>query len=145
MIGVVLLPLEDGGDPASAVRHAIYLHRSSGVRVHLLNVRTPLPSYVTRFIAKAEVHAFYEECGMAVLKPAIEALEAAGVPYRAHVLVGPKAETIASFARDLQCTHIVVSSGSGGLLPNLGLGLGSVGTQLRHLIGAGGCQISEMR
>ncbi|MGE5639855.1 MAG: universal stress protein [Clostridia bacterium] len=145
MIGVVLLSLEEGRDPSEAVRHATSLHRSSGVRVHLLNVRTPLPSYVTRFIAKGEVHQFYQDCGMAVLKPAMEALDAAGVPHREHVLIGPKAETIAGFARDLQCTHIIVPSGSGGLLPDLGLNLGSIGTQLRHLIGAGGCQISEVR
>ncbi len=143
MIGIVLLPIEEGRDPTWAVKHVAYLHRQSPVRVHLLNVRTPLPSYVTRFIAKGEVHAFYQESGQAALQPAMQALDAAGVPHREHVLVGPKAETIAKFARELQCTHIVVPSASSRFLPDFGLG--SVATQLRHLIGSGNCQISEVR
>ncbi len=143
MISIVLLPIEEGRDPTWAVKHVAYLHRASPVRVHLLNVRTPLPSYVTRFIARSEVQSFYEECGREALKPAIQALDEAGIPHRDHVLVGPKAETIAKFARELQCTHIVVPSPGSRLLPDFGLG--SIATQLRHLIGSGGCQISEVR
>ena len=60
----VLIPIEEGRDPAGAVRQAVELYRKDPVRVHLLNVRTPLPSYVARFIPVAERQAFHHENGM---------------------------------------------------------------------------------
>ncbi len=143
MSGTVLVPIEEGRDVTWAIRHVVELYRASNVRIHLLTVRTPLPQYVARFISREDREAFHRENGMAAMHPAIEALDAQGIPHSDHVLVGPKAKTIAEFARSIHCTHIVVSSTSDQLMPHLGLG--SIASQLRHLIGAGGCQISEMR
>ena len=129
----VLIPVEEGRDPSGAVHEAIALYRRSQrpVQIHLLNVRTPLPSYVARFISAPEREAFHRENGLNAMRPAIAELDAAGISHLDHVQVGNKAETILRFAREHDCSHIVVSKPS-GLLE--GFGLGSVGAQLRRLV-----------
>jgi nucleotide-binding universal stress UspA family protein len=131
----VLVPIEEGRDPAWAVRHAIELYRADPIRIYLLNVRTPLPSYVARFIPAAERQAFHHENGMRAMRQAIERLDEAGIAHRDHVLVGDKAETIMDFAREHHCAQIVIDKPAGGLLE--GLGLGSIREQLHHLIQPG--------
>lgn len=131
----VLVPIEEGRDPAWAVRHAIELYRGGPVRIYLLNVRTALPSYVARFIPPEERQAFHHENGMRAMQPAIERLDEAGIAHRDHVLVGDKAETIMAFAREHHCAEIIIDKRAGGLLD--GLGLGSIREQLHHLVRPG--------
>jgi nucleotide-binding universal stress UspA family protein len=131
----VLIPVEEGRDAAGAVRHAIELYRADPVRIYLLNVRTPLPSYVARFIPQAERHAYHHENGMRAMQQAIERLDEAGIAHRDHVLVGDKAETIMAFAREHHCAQIIIDKRGGGLLE--GLGLGSIREQLHHLLRPG--------
>ena len=141
MSGLVI-PVEDGRDPAWAVEHAIELYRKEPVRIHLLSVRTPLPKYVARFIPAAERHGFHHDNGVAAMREAARRLDAEGIPHRDHVLVGRKAETIVKFARENGCSTIVLEKPAGGLLE--GLGLGSIGAQLHHLLPPGdACQIHE--
>jgi len=130
----VLLPIEEGRDASSAIAHVIALARQETVRVYLLNVRTPLPSYVARFIPAAERQAFYNENGMQAMQEAIARLDEAGIDHRQEVRVGNKAETILEAAREKRCKEIVVA-GDEGLLS--GLGLGSIRAQLRHLLQPG--------
>ena len=143
MTDIVLVPIEEGRDSAWAVRHVTALHRRGNVRIHLVNVRTPLPSYVARFIGRPQRQEFYQEGGRKAMQEAVRQLDAAGIAHKDHVLIGSRAETIAKLARELHCTHIVVSNPARSLVPDLGLG--SIASQLRHLIGASGCEISELR
>ena len=137
----ILVPIEEGRDSAGAVRQAIDLYRQQPAAVHLLNVRTPLPSYVARFIATAERESFHRENGLNAMRGAIAQLDAAGIPHQDHVLVGNKAETILHFAREQGCSHIVLNRPA-GLLD--GLGLGSIGAQVRRMVQPGDrCQIME--
>ncbi|MGA8051655.1 MAG: universal stress protein [Burkholderiales bacterium] len=136
----VVVPIEEGRDTAWAVEHVIGLYRSEPLRIYLLNVQPPLPRYVARFINKNELQKFHRESGMRALAPAIERLDAAGVPHLDRVLVGRKAESIVDFAREVRCAQIILPRRA-GVLPTLGLG--SIGSQLRHLIGAG-CDICEV-
>lgn len=137
----VLVPVEEGRSPEAAIRHAIALYRQEPVRIYLLNVRTPLPSYVAQFIPAEEREGFYRDNGMSALAPAIEQLDEAGIAHRDHVLVGNKAETIVDFAREHHCARIIVERPK-GLLD--GLGLGSIAAQLRHLVQPEDrCQIYE--
>lgn len=128
----VLVPIEEGRDASSAIDHVIALSRQEPVRVYLLNVRTPLPSYVARFIPVAERHAFHHENGMRAMREAIARLDEAGIAHREQVRIGNKAETILDFAREHRCSEIVLDQPERGLLA--GLGLGSVRAQLRHLL-----------
>ena len=139
----VLIPIEEGRDASGAVREAIAFYRQHPrpVQIHLLNVRTPLPQYVARFIASSEREAFHRENGLSAMRSAIAQLDEAGVSHVDHVLVGQKAETILRFARDQACSHIVLDKPA-GLLD--GLGLGSIGAQLRRLVQPGDtCRILE--
>jgi nucleotide-binding universal stress UspA family protein len=131
----VLLPIEEGRDASSAIAHVIALARQQPLRVYLLNVRTPLPSYVARFIPAGERRAFHQENGMRAMRPAIARLDEAGIAHREEVQVGNKAETILEFARGKRCAEIIVDGHDGGLLA--GFGLGSVGAQLHHLLQPG--------
>ena len=140
----VVVPIEEGRDPAWAIRHVIDLSREGAVRIHLLNVRTPLPSYVARYIAPEERRAFHFENGLQAMREAIARLDACGIAHEDHVLVGNKAETIVRFAREHGCSQIVVDRAPGGLLP--GLGLGSIAAQIHHLVRPGdSCRILEGR
>jgi len=136
----VVVPIEEGRASDWAVEHVVELYRREPLRIFLLNVQPPLPQYVARFINKCELQDFHRENGMRALKRAIERLDEAGVPHRDRVLVGRRAETIVEFAREVRCVQIVLPRRA-GLLPSLGLG--SIGSQLRHLIGAG-CDICEV-
>jgi nucleotide-binding universal stress UspA family protein len=131
----VLLPIEEGSDASAAIASVIDLARQEPIRVYLLNVRTPLPSYVSRFIPVAERQAFHHENGMKAMQRAIAKLDEAGIAHREEVRVGNKAETIVEFAREKRCSEIVVDGHETGLLA--GLGLGSIRAQLRHLLQPG--------
>lgn len=128
----VLLPIQEGEDSSSAVSQVIELARQEPISVYLLNVRTPLPLYVSRFIPASERQAFHHENGMRAMQSAIARLDQAGIAHREEVRVGNKAETIMEFAREKRCAEIVVDGHGGGLLA--GLGLGSICAQLRHLL-----------
>jgi len=131
----VLLPIEEGRDASSAIAQVIALAREETVRVHLLNVRTPLPSYVARFIPALERRAFHHENGMRAMQEAIARLDEAAIAHREEVRVdNEKAETILQAAREKRCAEIIVA-GHEGLLA--GLGLGSIRAQLRHLLQPG--------
>lgn len=136
----VVVPVEEGRDGDWAVQHVIGLYRQEPLRIFLLNVQPPMPRYVARFIAKSELQDFHRENGMRALARAIARLDEAGIPHEDSVLVGRKAEAIVDFARKVRCAQIVLPRRT-GLLPSLGLG--SVGGQLRHLLGAG-CDICEV-
>ena len=131
----VLLPIEEGRDASSAIAQVIALARQETVRVYLLNVRTPLPSHVARFIPAAERHAFHHENGMRAMQEVIARLDEAGIAHREEVRVdNEKAETILEAAREKRCAEIIVASHEGLLA---GLGLGSIRAQLRHLLQPG--------
>lgn len=130
----VVIPIEEGSNSDWAIDHAIALYRQEPVCVYLLNVRRPYPQYVTRFIAKREMRAFHHENGLRALKPAADRLDARGVPHLDHVLVGNKAARIVQFAREHRCRQIILPKRPGGALAEVILG--SIGGQIRHLIGA---------
>jgi nucleotide-binding universal stress UspA family protein len=132
----VLVPIEEGRDASAALRQVIKLNLQEPIRVYLLNVRTPLPSYVARFIPAAERQAFHHENGMRAMRDAIARLDQAGIAHREEVRVGNKAETILEVAREKRCAEIVLDAKDGGGVL-AGLGLGSIRAQLRHLLQPG--------
>lgn len=138
----VLVPINDSSDVECALKHVIERYRTQPVTLFLLNVQMPISKFITRFVSKKQVEEFHQENGMTILQPMIDKLDAAGVPHQERILVGHKAESIVRFARENHCDQIVVPKHK-GMFENLGLG--SVGSQLRQLIGAEGtCDISEV-
>lgn len=130
----VVVPISDSKDTQWTVNHVIALYRQEPIKIHLLNVQPQLPQDISRFFNRGEIRDFHRDNGMLALKPAIGMLDEAEVPHWNHVLVGPRAEMIVRFAREYQCNQIVIAKRPEGLLSNLGLG--SVASQIRHLIGA---------
>jgi nucleotide-binding universal stress UspA family protein len=128
----ILVPICSAADAAWAATQAIALHREAPVRVDLLNVQRPLPKHVSQFFSRSDLRDFHQEAGMRVLEPAIRMLDEAGVPHDDHVLVGHPAETIVRFAEEHGCEQVVVDTPENGLLSMLGLG--SIGSQVRHLM-----------
>lgn len=138
----VLVPIVDGCDVDCAARHVIERYRDQRVVLFLLSVQLPISRFVTRFVSRTQLDQFHQEAGMQLLQPLIEKLDAAGIAHQERILVGHKAETIAQFAREHYCDVIMVAKHKGMLES---LGLASIGSQLRHLIGAEGrCVISEV-
>jgi hypothetical protein len=136
----VLVPIDDSNDTEWAIKHVIELYREQPVRVFLLNVQAPLSKHISRFINSEDINDFHRENGMRALQPLMQKLDESGVAHTERVVVGHKAESIARFARENHCAQIVLPKRK-GMFGNLG----SVGSQLRHLIGPEmTCDISEV-
>ena len=99
--------------------------------IHLINVQPALPRDISRFINADELRDFHREEGLKVLATAQERLLASGLTPQLHVTVGECAETIADFARQLDCDQIILGTrghtGLGGTL------LGSVAAKVTHI------------
>ncbi len=130
MINVVV-PVCDYREYAWLIEQVVALYRQGGARVHLLNVQPPLPRHVSRFFNGGQLRDFHQENGMRALAPVMRSLDAAGVPHKAHVMVGPQAETIVRFAKEYECRRIVMEESTENWMS--ALGLGSISSQVRHL------------
>ena len=131
----ILVPICEASEARAGAERAIALHREAPVLVHLLNVQRPLPKHVSQFFNRNDLRDFHRDAGMQVLEPAIRLLETAGVPHEDHVLVGHPAETIVRFAQEHGCEPVIVGAEApSGVLSMLGLG--SVASQVQHLMQA---------
>jgi nucleotide-binding universal stress UspA family protein len=97
--------------------------------VELITVHLPVPA-VGR-VPKSQLERYYVEEGEAKLAPAKKKLDAAGVPYKAHVLVGPVAESIVKHAKDRRCDLIYI--GTRGMSAVGAAFIGSTATKVLHI------------
>jgi nucleotide-binding universal stress UspA family protein len=118
----ILIPI-DGSKPCdAAVQRAVREAKLGQVdRIHLVNVQPHLGAYVGRFVGTPTIRAFQRELGERALAQAKQLLDAAGVPYSAHIYVGDVAETIAAAAHELGVTEIVMSANGFGFPGSLAL------------------------
>lgn len=124
----------DGSEYADrAVRYLIKLAGSQTPEaIHLVNVRKPIDAWeVRRFLTDEEIEATQRREGEHDMASARALLDEAGIAYNTHVLIGPIAPTIASFATEQGCDAIVMGSHGRGELGNLLLG--SIATKVIHL------------
>jgi nucleotide-binding universal stress UspA family protein len=97
--------------------------------VELVTVHLPVPK-VAR-MPKGQLDKYYAEEGEGMLAAAKKKLDAAGVPYRARILVGPIAESLVKHAKDQRCDIIYI--GTRGM-SELGAALvGSTATKVLHI------------
>ena len=101
------------------------------IELHIINVQPPMPygSSVTSVIGKDAVNKYHRDEALAVLKPAMQTLDAAGVKYVHHICVGEPGELIAEFAKEKGCDQIVMGARGMGTASLL---LGSVATKTIH-------------
>jgi nucleotide-binding universal stress UspA family protein len=125
----ILIPVDGSKPSLAAVDHVIRTFGQLRARpeVDLITVHLPVPK--VHSVNKTQLAKYYEEEGEANLAPAKKKLDAAGLAYKASVLVGPIAETIVK--RSAGCDLICIGSrGMGALGKAL---VGSTATKVLHL------------
>lgn len=137
----ILAPVGQDRDLDWAAGFLIRLHQRERIRVHLLSVQRPFNGHVRMFFSEAQIEAFHEEDAQMELAPMQRRLDAAGVPYNTHMVVGYSAAEIARFAQELHCPQIVMGPVRGNGLSELILG--SLTRQVEHLMRMAGktCEV----
>ena len=127
-----ILVAVDGSKPSLKAVQLLIDHSDwyrSKPEVELVAVHLPVPKVGP--VPKAQVDKYYSEEGNAMLAPARKKLDAAGITYRPHVLVGQVAEAIVKHANDKRCDVIYI--GTRGM-SELGKALvGSTATKVLHI------------
>ena len=131
----VLLPV-DGSE--SAIRATQKLVETIGwykeqPKIDLLAVHLPVPRFANMDIVVSEemLGRYYREECEEMLAPCKKVIDAAGIKYTVHTLVGPIAETIVEQAR--QSGSNMIYMGTRGMTAVSNMVLGSVTTRVLHL------------
>jgi nucleotide-binding universal stress UspA family protein len=116
-----LLIVVDGPRQAEATaRRVALLARSEEIgAIHLLSVQPAFSRYVAQFLNRSTIRSFQRDEGAKALAGARAVLDEAGLPYTAHIQVGPAAETITRAAAELGVHEIVIGADGLGLLDHL--------------------------
>jgi len=132
----VLLPVDGSVSAVNATRKLVETlpwYRGAPA-IELCTVHLPLPSVpnMGTFVSKDTVQKYYADESDAMLKPSRELLDAAGVTYTVHRLVGPIAESIVERAR--QSGADMIYMGTRGMSALANMAMGSVATRVLHLV-----------
>jgi nucleotide-binding universal stress UspA family protein len=130
-----LVPLDGSESSSHTIDHVLKRLGwcQGGVEVHLLNVQRPVPggSAVASHIGHDALRRYHHDEGMKALAPAMQKLDAAGIPYVHHISIGEPAEVIVQFAKQMQPDEIIM--GTRGLGAPASLLLGSVASKVIQL------------
>ena len=133
----VLVPVDGSESSSRAVDHLIknvgWYKDKDAMEIHLLNVQHPVPygNRVSSVVGHDKLAQYHKEEGMAALKPGMQKLDAARVPYQHHIVAGDEADVICRFAKEKGLDQIVMGTRGMGSVSNLVLG--SVATKVIHL------------
>lgn len=121
-----ILAALDGSDVSLAALRTLIVQSGwyrEPPQLHLLYVHPPIPmALATQHVDRATLDAHYREEGEQALARARAELDAAGLPYTAHIHVGPVAESIVKRARELGCELICMGTHGRGAVGNALLG-----------------------
>jgi len=110
-MNTVLIPVGDSRNSRYAVqRVAAEFLRNPEMRVHLLNVQTPLPRHISQFLGPKTRADWHRDRAEEVLKPARAILARHAIPFEEHTRLGRKAEIIVDEAKKLGCDRIVMAT-----------------------------------
>ena len=132
-MAAVLVPVDGSENSMRAVQTTVKQIKSgAAMEIHLLNVQSELPAIVSRSLSKTFIDTYQDEEGNKALSDAMALLDQAGIPFIPHSRIGQVAETIAAFAKEMQCEQIIMGvRGVGGIF---GLLLGSVANKVLYLV-----------
>ena len=102
----ILVPVHTGQDTQWVARHLVKLHQRERIRVHLLTIRPKYTGLVGLFFSCADLIEFNRQDGDDALQPMRLALDATGIPYNTHHIIGRTVDEIAKFARENHCPQI---------------------------------------
>jgi nucleotide-binding universal stress UspA family protein len=113
------------------VEHADWYR--SRPEVELVTVHLPVPKVpgLGSVVAKSGVQRYYEEEGAERLAAAKKKLDAAGIRYATHILVGPVAESLVKHAKEERCDMIYV--GTRGMTSAAAALVGSTASKVLHI------------
>jgi nucleotide-binding universal stress UspA family protein len=131
---VKVLLAVDGSDAARRATECLVadapLYRDP-VEVELVNVHLPVPNIGLAFssvVTHEMVAKYYKEEGEQALRASRDLLDAAGIRYNAHILVGDIADTIVKHAMAAQCHTICI--GTRGMSALANAVMGSIATKV---------------
>ena len=104
------------------------------LEVELVTVHLPLPQvggFSGAVVSHDMVEKYYSEEGGKALAPARKLLDAAGVRYVPHILIGEIAQTLVDHAQKTDCRMLYM--GTRGMSAMSNLMVGSVATKVLHL------------
>jgi nucleotide-binding universal stress UspA family protein len=128
----VLMPIDGSENSLRTVRFVIRkapLYKEP-LEIHLLNVQHPFPGTISGVHEQAE--RYHHDEGAKALADARKALDAAGLKYVYHIIVGEAGEVIARFVKDKNIEQVVMGTRGAGSVANMLLG--SVATKVLHLV-----------
>jgi len=131
----VLLPVDGSESAARATQKLIATigwYKEPPV-IDLLAVHLAVPHYpnMSKVVSEQTLERYYRDEMEAMLAPSKKALDAAGIEYTAHTLIGPTAETIVEHAK--QSGSDMIYMGTRGMTALSNMVLGSVTTRVLHL------------
>ena len=115
----VLVVVDRVRDARGIAEKLARMHEREPVRIHLLAVELAPSGHAMAFLKGIDVKRVLLEDGMKTLRPLMELLDAAGVPYRHDVEIGRWEETVARYAQERCCKSILVGGGESSLLARL--------------------------
>jgi nucleotide-binding universal stress UspA family protein len=126
----------DGSKPSLEAARLLVEHADwyrEQPEVELVTVHLPVPKLgnMGAAVGKAQIARYYQEEGEANLAAAKKLLERSGLSYRAYVLIGPIAQTIARHAKATRCDLICI--GTHGRTAIADALIGSTASKLLHL------------
>src|SRR6266496_258556 len=113
------------------IEHADWYREKPGVELVNVHLSVPKLRGMGVVVGAIQVQRYYDREGRAALSKARKLLDAAGIKYSAHVLVGPVAESIVKEARLARCDLIMI--GTRGMSAAANLLLGSSATRVVNL------------
>ncbi len=117
----VLVIVSELQDPRATAAILATMHARESVRLHLLAMETPPSGYARSFLGAVDLRTLQHGIGLKTLAPLRSELDAAQVPYRFHVEIGPWLATIARYAADIGCTRIVLGDNPASIVRKLAL------------------------
>lgn len=114
------------------VEHADWFREKPQVELVTVHLPVPkLPRMRAAGVGKEQIEKYYREEGEQNLAAAKKLLERSGLPYEAHILVGPVAETIVKHAKSARCDLIYI--GTHGRTALADAVMGSTASKVLHL------------